>query len=262
MKCMRRLLNYVMTIVMILLFSYLSALAPQWLSIIFPAYIIAFMAIYFIITGLSVKRMFKELDYVSKGVTLFEESKERVLAIRRRDRKLLEESKVEMKGFALQFLGFFILIIFFTLIVSSAEFRYLLIDFPSKVYQNIIKNPGWALFLSYVTFYTFLFIIQFVILKISGKKGGLTRVSLLIPSKYKITNRGLIMDDSIAIKFPLELSDLRVNRSRKFVEFVIRSMPGISYGGVMSRVRLYTTKIDELADIIKKYSKIIKEVKS
>ena len=247
--------NFVLPIIMTMVFSFISVYLPSSLvGLVFMGYFIVFMTVYAVFAGMQFKRILKDLEYVSDGITLFEESKEKVFQIKSRDKELLEESRLEIKKASPRLLIFFAILLFIILVSYVNQVRYYIIILPCEYLKGVLLDEKLARFIVYLLFYCFLYIIQLIAFRRSGTPS--LRLTSFIPSQYKITDRGMILDNSYALKFPLEVTEFKVNKSRKFVEFTLKSK-GSTSQIISGKVRLYSSRIEELAKILKRYLKTV-----
>jgi len=242
--------------------AFITAFFPGMSGIFFILYFVLFMGITALLTGRAAKRTLSDLKYVSGGVKLYEEGKESISKIKERDYMLRKELSVQTKAMLLQMLTFVI----FMVIVFMPNLRDAIVYGVGGYFKGLLAHltdanlrDKIALFIGYQTIYLGFFVTSIATTTLSSnylrRKG---HQNLMISSHYLVTDRGIIVDGRLPIKFPIDVSKVKVNAPRRFVELEVGEAPAA--GGLMggakgtSRVRLYASKPKELASIIKKYS--------
>ncbi len=245
--------QWIMTIVTMTAFAFFSVyLPPEMQSWMFLAYMLVFFGIYMAMAGLGTKKILQDIEYVSKGKLLYEADKKEVFKVKAKDSRLTEELKEQTKQSMAQFLPMMIYLSIFIFIIYVPSIRETLITLPYERLKPVIGDDKLSRFAAYLLFYFILMAIQLVPLRLLSGRGTFRGSQLLMPSKYRVTDRGIIMDDRMAIRFPLLLKAIRVNRSRRFVEIKLRNLPGTPTAQTGEvRLRLYTNKVEDLAEILK-----------
>jgi len=247
---MRKIISYLLNIAMLAFFAFISVYVPRDMYFLVTLiYLIAFLAINFVIVGISAKRLFKDLVYVSEGKTIFEETKKTIQTLQKKDKLLVQESKVELKSYAKSILVTVLMFIIMMLIVYVPQIRELIISIPKDLFLACFKDEKISLFFSNIVFYLILMLMFMSISKSLG--GGKVMETMVIPSYYKITKRGLLIEERLAYKFPLKVKQVNKNTSRKYVELIISGTPTFKQSGVTSKIRLYTNRVEELYKILK-----------
>ena len=247
---MRVVSRYLLSLGVIVFFSLISVYLPPWAySWVVLAYLVTFMAINMVVVGISARRLLRDLEYVSGGRVLFEETKRRVQLLKRKDRKLEEESRSQLRSQAKSMLGLLLTFVVIMVLFGTPQMRNLVVSVPKELIMGFVSDEKAALFLSYLLFYLLLMVASTLVTKPFGAGG--VQETLVVPSEYVVTERGLIIDNSIAYRFPLRAKGLNVSPSRRYVELVLSGAPALRKGGVTSRVRLYTSKFEELYKILK-----------
>jgi len=247
---MRRILSYLLNIGLLAIFAFISVYVPQNIySFVILIYILVFLAVNFIIVGISAKKIFKDLVYVSEGETIFEETKKTVQLLRRKDKLLVQESKLELKSYVKNVVAVILMFLIIMLIVNVPLLRETIISVPREFFLTHLKDEKVSLFLSYMIFYLILMVVSMGFSRTLGKGGAMETVT--IPSQYRVTKRGLVIDERLAYKFPLKVKRISRDASRKYVELVVSGTPAFGQSGVTSRIRLYTNRVEELYKILK-----------
>lgn len=245
--------QWVMTIVTMTAFAFFSVyLPPEIQSWMFLAYMLVFFGIYMAMAGLGTRKILQDIEYVSKGKLLYEADKKEVFKVKAKDGRLTEELKEQTKQSMAHFLPMMVYLSIFIFIIYVPSIREALITLPYEKLKPIIGDEKLSRFAAYLLFYFILMAIQLIPLRLLSKRGTFRGSQLLMPSKYRVTDRGIVIDDRMAIRFPLSLRTIKVDRSRKFVEIKLKNLPGapaMQTGEV--RLRLYTNKTEELAEILK-----------
>ena len=97
----------------------------------------------------------------------------------------------------------------------------------------------------------FYLILMILFMSVSRFSGGGAMETMTIPSQYRVTRRGLIIDERLAYRFPLKVKRISRDKSRKYVELVVSGTPGFKQSRVTSKIRLYTNRVEELYKILK-----------
>ncbi|OYT61699.1 MAG: hypothetical protein B6U69_03130 [Thermofilum sp. ex4484_15] len=252
--------QYLISLVTLEVLVFITAFLPSLSGLFFILYFIMIMGVTALLTGKAAKKTLKDLKYISSGVKLYEEGKETIAKIRERDYMLKRELGVQSKAMMLQLLASVIfMIIFFVPNLRNAIVYGIGDNFKALVGSAIGKElkEKLALFVGYQAIYLSFFLISILTTELTSKY--LTRKghkNLMVSSHYVVTDRGIIIDGRLPIRFPVDLSKLRVNAPRGFVELEIGEVTSSSPmgGRGASRVRLYASKPKELASIIKKCS--------
>ncbi|RLE84804.1 MAG: hypothetical protein DRJ41_02460 [Thermoprotei archaeon] len=230
----RMVINYVVGIVSMVAFAYISSYFPEMFSYLIIAYMVLMMGLILFMTGKSTSRMIKDVSYIEKGNVIAKISKETINKLKSKDiailsRELSDQGKLMMLSFLPLIL--FIIIIFF----PSLRDVFSVVGQLGRTEQE--RN-----FLSFLSFYLFIYVLSIsssMFTRIyARRKGGL----LMIPSQYVVTDRGVVADKRTPIKIPVEKTKIRYDSKRKFVEIVV---PGQG-GSPDSRVRLYSPNPREL----------------
>lgn len=234
----RMALNYVIGIISMFIFAYISSYFPELFSYLIIAYMVLMTALILFMTGKSTSKMIKDVNYIEKGKVLLKASKEIINKLKSKDISLLsKELSDQGKLMVLSFLPFIIFII----IIVFPSFRDLF-----SVVGSLGRTEQERNFLSFLSFYLFLYLLSIlssVASKIyTKKKGGL----LVIPSQYVVTERGIVADKRTPIKIPVDKSRVKCDTKRKFVEVRVSGQGG----SPDSRIRLYSPNPRELYELI------------
>lgn len=247
---MKRVLSYLLNIILLIVFAFISVYVPPNIYyFVMLAYFLVFLSINFVIVGVSAKRILKDLVYVSEGKTIFEESKKTIQLLQRKDKLLAQESRVELKTYAKSILSMILVLVIMFSIVYIPQLRETMISIPRDLFLTYFKDEKISLFFSNIIFYLILMILFMSVSKSFG--GGGSMETMTIPSQYRVTKRGLVIDERLAYRFPLKVKRISRDKSRKYVELVVSGTPGLKQNRVTSKIRLYTNRVEELYEILK-----------
>jgi len=248
---MKRYLTYVLGIAAMIFFAYMTTYMPEMLSTLFIAYIGVVMAITFLLTGRSVKKIIEDIEYIQEGKKLFSAKKETVEKLRMMDMPLL---KNELKGQGLIFAIYFLPIILVIALIFFPQLRTGMISTLETYVKGYTADEHIARFAAYLGFYFTFYVVSILTLLANrlyqGRgEGGM----LVIPSTYVVTDRGVILDERTPVKFPFR-GEVKVNEKRKYVELLVEStgQPGSPQ---KVKYRLYTRQPRHLYEIISKLAK-------
>ena len=247
---MRLIINYIIGIIAMIFFAYVTSHLPQYSSTLFMGYFAVMMVILFLTTGKSATKMVSNIEQIKKSKKIMEIRKETVNKLRILDSNKLAQ---EMKGQALLSMFMFIPIIFIILIMIMPNLRENIITFFGALALKLGQiDEKTKLFAGYLGFYMIFYIFSIssmIITRLYQKKSG---GMLLIPSTYYLSENGLILDERTPILFPLKDSEMTIDEQRKFVE--IKTIISLGMGGKSkSRIRLYHPQPKQLYDALKNY---------
>ncbi|MEM1667039.1 MAG: DUF2208 family protein [Thermofilaceae archaeon] len=222
--------SMLLSIVLLVAFSYLSSHYPQHLGTFLIAYFLVALTITLFMGGRAASAMIRDLEYIKKGKALLSVGKEEVIKLKSKDKVLNDEMKKQTSLVIPQFAIFFIL---FTILLVP-NIRDSVILFFNNLLSSYTSDSNLINFISFLIFYG-IFTLIFQVSSIYSRK-GMDRLGgrLEVPLFYVITEHGLILEERIPLKAPLNILDLRVDTRRRFVEFRVKS----PLGGV-NRYRLY-----------------------
>ncbi|MEM1509418.1 MAG: DUF2208 family protein [Thermofilaceae archaeon] len=237
---MKTWINALISLALLVAFSYVSSNHPEFSSWFFIIYMVAMLIVTTAIAGRSAATLLRDAEFVKSGKPLLTISKEEATRLRARDRELEKELSKQAKPLIIQPLVLFALL--FVFIVPGL--RDTLVTSLSDVFFSFFQNQRLQLFAAftalYGTFMTVSYLTNYVINKSLQKMGG----KLEVPAYYMLTDKGLILEDRIPLKAPLKVEEMKVDARRRYVEIKLRSIPAA--GGSTGRIRLYTDNPREL----------------
>ncbi|MEM0377618.1 MAG: DUF2208 family protein [Thermofilum sp.] len=233
-------LQYLIGIVLMVMFAFISAMFPEQTGLFFILYFAVFMGILFLVTGRQARGILRDIDYVSKGALVYEAPRDEVLKLRERDFQYTRpELSAQMKYAMLPFLS----IVLFLVIYSVPQTRELFMGIGS----SLTRDERLASFFSFLALYGFFYaastLIGLYARRVQARVGTLS-----IATTYRITSAGLIVDERLPVKFPIE-GRVVVNTRRKFVE--IEMEQSVMGSKVKQRLRLYHPEPSKLAALLK-----------
>jgi len=244
---MRRALNMLLSLGLILLFSYVTSYYPNYTSLFFILYIVATLLVTVAIAGRGAVRVVQDLEYVRAGEKILHVGRDVVERLRSRDRELRSELSSQQKAYAMQIL---VLIVIFSIIALPG-----LRDQVLGVLRALISTLGleaklteFLVFLVlYLAFFSISSIMNFVVSRNIEKSGG----PIQIPVFYTVTSRGLILEGRTPLRAPLKPTEIRVNTRRRFLELRVRA-PTPGARAPTSRIRLYYENPRRLEEHLRK----------
>jgi len=218
--------NILISQISILLISIVTAFIPQYYIYIFIIYFIILMAIMFRTT----RRMSKIPPQKELGSPLFKEKDAMKIAMF--DKNLVDELKKQAMGMmSLLFMTFLLLIIF--PLYRATVFELTLYYF----YQLLGEESIYAVFLSFLLMYEFIFGLMSLLRMLVMKRTG--SVNIMLPQTYVVYHKGMVFNERFYLEFSSNYC-IDVNEDRRYVE--IRDRRGVQ------RIRLYTSSLSELRD--------------
>ncbi|MGQ9479435.1 MAG: DUF2208 family protein [Thermoproteota archaeon] len=213
----------------IIILAIFNTYYPEYLYYTF----IVFLAMAFIISFLTLRSRVRglspqQLKEVRESRKVYEGSGDEVMRLMASDMQLLQEIKPLTR---------ISLLSIFVLILTMAWYY---------VYFNSVRNLSLSsieYFAVYLVGYEVPSIIMFL-MGFSQRKALKNFVQ--IPRSYTLFEAGLA-GQGVLIKFPIENYEVDFSRERRFVE--LKNIDGKG----PTRIRLYTPKPDELAELIRKY---------
>ncbi|MEM2185910.1 MAG: DUF2208 family protein [Thermofilaceae archaeon] len=223
-------ISMLLSIMLLVVFAYLSSHYPQHLGTFLMVYLLVALSITLLMGGRAASTMIRDLEYIKKGRALLSVGREEVIKLKSKDKTLNDEMKKQTSLVIPQFVIFFIM--FTVLLVPNI--RDSIIFYFSNLLASYTSNSNLINFISFLIFYgifTFVFQISSIYSRRRmDKLGG----RLEVPLFYVITENGLILEERIPLKAPLNILELKVDTRRRFVEFRVKSpLSG------MNRYRLY-----------------------
>lgn len=228
------------SLTLLVVFSYVSSNHPEFSSWFFIIYMVAMLIITTAIAGRSAATLLRDAEFVKSGKPLLTVSKEEATRIRAKDRELEKELSKQAKPLIVQPLVLFVLLFVFMV----PGLRDTLVTSLSGIFFSFLQNQRLQLFIAFTVLYgTFMavsYLANYAINKSLQKMGG----RLEVPAYYTLTDKGLILEDRLPLKAPLNVEEIKVDTRRRYVEIKLKSLPAA--GGSTGRIRLYTDNPREL----------------
>ncbi len=204
---------------------------PEYFSYVFTAYIIVIILFSTFMSFRAVRRTMREIEHVNKGKRLYVMQKEEIAKIAYADPCMKEDMLKLAKASTLSLTGMFAMIIVFMLLFGTL--RDLVVNTVADATAAALGELP-ARFLGFFLLYLLLAILSYAFLlssQIYARKAG----AVQILQTYTVTERGIVADNRIALRFPLKAKKVIVNRARKFVEIRTHSEALSTVAGI----RLY-----------------------
>lgn len=233
-------LQYIVGIALMVLFAYINAMFPEQTGLFFALYFFAFMGILFLITGRQAKGILRDIDYVNRGTLVYVAPRDEVLKLRERD---LENTRPEISAQMKYAMLPLVSVILFFAVYSIPQIREALMG----VGHAITPDTKLAAFFSFLTLYG-VFYLASILIGTYSRRAQARVGTLSIATTYRITSQGLVVDERLPLKFPIQ-GRVTVNTRRKFVE--IETEQSVMGMKVKQRLRLYHPEPSKLAALIK-----------
>ncbi|MEZ0345693.1 MAG: DUF2208 domain-containing protein [Infirmifilum sp.] len=234
------LLQYALGLVLMIAFAYMNANYPDKTWLFFTLYLLVFMGIIFLVTGRQARNIFRDLEEVQRGETIYQADPDLSLKLREKD---VEKTQGELAAQFKASMIPMITMILFLMVFYIPQLR----EAFSSLGSMLTQDPKTATFYSFLSMYGLFYFISLVTglytRRIQAKTGTLT-----IATKYKVTTRGIIVDERLPVKFPLT-GTIATDNKRKFVEIILKQQ--VMGTEVKQRIRLYTPEPSKLASLLK-----------
>lgn len=227
-------LTTLVSVVLLVIFAYLSSHQPEHLGTFFIIYIIATIAVTLVLGGRSAASIIRDIEYVKSGQVLLSISRSEVERLKSRDRMLQEELSKQSTALIPQMFTPFV----FMILIFVPGVRDQIIQSIKNFLKIFGLEPNIESFISFLIFYGFFMIIFQIINFLTKlrleKLGG----RIEVPSFYIVTDKGLLLEGRTPIKAPAHISIIKVDTRRHFLEFKTKTT-SIS-GTLSSKIRLYS----------------------
>ena len=235
--------QYVLGVLAMVLFAYVSSYYPQYNMEMMVAYFVFLMLIMFAFTGKQAGQMMRDLQEIQAGEVVYKARKETVAKLKEKDfAKLREEMSGQWKMMLVGFLPLLIIIlVFYVPPMRAAVFSLGWYFTDDKQLANFI-----SFLILYASFYVFSVPFSIYSMGRQAREGALS-----VAGEYVVTDKGILVDNRLPIRFPLK-GKVEVNARRRFVEVhTTQSTMGME---VKTRVRLYSPEPTKLARTLKELS--------
>jgi len=247
---MNRALTYIISIVAMIFFAYITTYFQQYVSMIFIGYFVLMMIIMMIAAGRSASKILEEINYIQEGEKIITISKETINKIKEKDPLVFEEEKSQYYTSLITMIPLLAIMV----ILFFKGVREGILNEVRSFVGNFVTDEQFALFASWLVFYFMFFIIaqgSYFIGRLYSKVKK--TVPLTVAASYTITDKGLIIDNRLPLKFPLKNAKIFLNTKRKFVEIEVKGLKIAAPGGQQqtSKIRLYSHNPKEVYEILK-----------
>jgi len=207
------------------------------------------MAIMMIAAGRSASKVIKDINYIQESEKILEVDSGTIRKLKEKDLLVFEEEKAQYLASLIALVPMLIIMAIFLV----KWIRDALLQSVRSVVTSFVPDDQLATFASWLMFYSLFFIIaqgSYLTTRVYFKMKKVT--PLTVASTYTITQKGLIIDNRLPLKFPLKNAKLSVNTKRKFVELEIKGVSSPSMPAQQtSRIRLYASNPKEIYKILK-----------
>ena len=246
---MRRYLNYALSILLMAAFAYITAYFQQYATLIFIAYFVLVILVMLVTTGRSVSKIVKDIEFIQGGERLIEVKSEVVKKLKARDPFIAEETKHQAVSSVISLLPLLVIMA----IALVGQLREALLGGARSLLESFVRDERLLTFGAWFCFYLMFFVVaqgSHLISRAYGKIRGIKPLS--IASSYVVTSRGVVVDNRLPLKFPLEGSKITLDAKRKFVEVEVGPEALGPQARGTSRIRLYSPNPRELYEVLKR----------
>jgi uncharacterized membrane protein len=236
------LLQYGLGVALMVVFAYMNANYPEHTGLFFTLYFVVFLGVLLLLTGRQARGILRDIEQVSRGEVIYEAPSAEVAKLREKD---FENTRPELAAQVRYAMLPFLAILLFLIVYSLPWARNAFLNLG----RSVTEDAKLANFLSFLAFYGVFYVFS-VATGILARRFQSRTGTLQIASKYKVTTRGLLVDDRLPIAFPVK-GRITVNSRRKFVELELEQQ--VMGSRVKQRVRLYSPEPSKLAALLKPY---------
>lgn len=235
--------QYLLGIAAIVVFAYVNSYFPQYTTQFFIAYMVVMGLVMFAAMGRQAGKIFEAIQEIQRGEPLYKIEKTTIAKLKERDLyKLKDEMSAQWKTMMLSFVPIILVLAIFAIPQLRDSFM--------SIGRSIYGEGQMANFVSFLFLYGIFYVISVPMTIITRRKQS-KEGTLTIANSYIVTEKGIIVDERLPIKFPVE-GEIKTDNKRKFVEIQTSQ----SYMGttVKQKIRLYTPEPSKLARIIREHS--------
>ncbi|RLE83073.1 MAG: hypothetical protein DRJ52_00745 [Thermoprotei archaeon] len=250
----RRSTSILISIITLVAIAFVSAYFPQYYFYLIIVYLVVMFAVTMIFTGKQTGKTIKDLEYILGGEKLLEVSSARIIKLRERDKIFL---KKEAGSEWIMALAFFLPLVILFVILIIPGLKETLMAYIIGIVQKYVHDETFSKFVGFLVFFSSFIIVSYIPYKITHRYyQSRGRPYYLIPTHYVLTDRGLIINRTTPLKFPLKAKAIKSQGSRKLVDIIgVKGIPSFVRGQEIV-VRLYCDEPKKLAELLRKYSKI------
>ncbi len=240
--------QYLLGIVAMVVFAYIASYYPQYNTQLFIGYFILMTVIMFAFTGKQAGQMMRDLQEIQAAEVVYKVKRDTIAKLKEKDFHLLKD---EMAGQWKSMLVSFVPLIAIIAVFYIPPLR----DAFFSVGKMFSSEERMANFISFLFLYGIFYVFTIPLSIINMRKQA-TRGTLSVAGEYVVTEKGIIVDNRLPIKFPVK-GKIDVNSRRKFVEIhTTQSTMGVN---VKTKIRLYSPEPGKLARIIREKSSTVEE---
>ena len=210
------------------------------------------MGLTMIFTGKQTGKTIRDLEYILKGNKFFEADSTKILKLKERDKIFLKkETGSEWITTAALFLPMIILLILFFI----PSLRSLFLFSVTSFLEPSLHDTNLSRFFAFLAFFGLFIVVSYVpskIINIYYKSQN--KPYYLIPSHYIVTDRGIVINRTTPLKFPLKAKAIKSQGSRRLVDIIgVKNFPNPVGGDREIVIRLYCDEPKKLAELLRKY---------
>gem|GEM_PF-1141365 len=247
--------QYLISIGVMQLFVIFSTYFPEYFFYFFITYTILMTVVLVIYVGRRAKPLIKDLETVMQGRAIYKVKREELQEIMLKDPEYLEVMRKKLKVGVIQWVFFMISLAIFLTPYLREGLRYgittmLLHSLKGKQIPYILGGvEKLSLLVSYELLYMSFMLIALMMSRIA-KILMRDRVGVIIPNTYTLTDRGIVIDNRIPLKFPIEIINYRIKR-RKYLEIELKEQIGREFMQPTRRIRFYSKSPGKLWTLIR-----------
>ncbi len=235
--------QYVLGIVAMVVFAYISSYYPQYNTEMIIAYFILMTLMMFALTGKQAGQLMRDMQEIQAAEVVYKVRKETSAKLKEKDfAKLKEEMAGQWKSILVGFVPLIALIMVFYIPPLRDAFF--------SLGGLFTEDKQLANFISFLILYGIFYVVS-VPLSLINMRRQARHGTLNVANEYVVTEKGILVDGRLPIRFPLP-GKVEVNNRRRFVEVhTIQETMGMN---IKTKVRLYTPEPAKLARILREYS--------
>ncbi len=235
--------QYALGIVAMVVFAYISSYYPQYNTEMIIAYFVLMMVMMFALTGKQAGQLMRDMQEIQAAEVVYKVKRETSAKLKEKDYAKLKE---EMAGQWKSMLVGFAPLIALLLVFYVPQLR----DMFFSIGGMFTEDKQLANFISFLILYGIFYMVSMPLSLINMRRQA-KQGTLNVANEYVVTEKGILVDNRLPIKFPVP-GKVEVNNKRRFVEVhTTQQTMGMK---VKTKVRLYTPEPTKLARIIREYS--------
>jgi len=237
------------------LFVLFSTYFPEYYYYLYITFFTITTVIMMVYVGKRARPLLKDLEAIMHGRTLCKIEKKELQEIMLKDPEYLEIMRRRLKIGVIQWILFIIIFLLFITPFLREWLRYGVGNMLSYLLRDVEIPPiiggveKLSLLILNELVYALLMLIPLIMFRASRSLTG-GDVDVLIPSSYIITDKGIVLDNRIPLKFPLKIVNYKTKR-RRYLEIELKEEVGKEFMQAARKVRLYSKSPGKLWELIR-----------